>query len=98
MSITALAVSGPHVSSDPCERSITHLVLRCAQGDEAALGDLFDLTFFLVAAIVNRAPISSTGVDDEIVEAFRRIWCQSPAYEPAEQKVIAWLVEQVLAS
>ena len=55
MSITASATSEPAVA-ERCQGFITNLVLRCGQGDEAALGELFDLTFFLVAAAVNRAP------------------------------------------
>ena len=42
------------------------------------MGELFDLTFFFVAAVVNRDATSSTGFDDEVVDAFRRIWQRSP--------------------
>lgn len=81
--------------SEPCQGLITNLVLRCGRGDEAALGSLFDLTFFLVAAAVDRGSLSATGVDDEVVEAFRRIWRRSPGYRPTERGVLAWVLDQV---
>jgi hypothetical protein len=81
--------------SEPCQGLITNLVLRCGRGDEAALGSLFDLTFFLVAAAVDRGSLSATGVDDEVVDAFRRIWRRSPGYRPTERGVLAWVLDQV---
>jgi hypothetical protein len=89
-----MSTSEPHVP-EPCQGLITNLVLRCGRGDEAALGSLFDLTFFLVAAAVNRDRPSSTAVDDEVVEAFRRIWRRSPGYRPTERGVLAWVLDQV---
>jgi hypothetical protein len=94
MTSTALAPRPP--VADPCRGFITRLVLSCAQGDEAALGELFDLTFFLVAARVSRVPLSVAGIDDEVVEAYKRIWCRSVTYQPAEQGVLAWLLDQAL--
>lgn len=95
MSITTLATPEPAVA-DQCQGFITNLVVRCGQGDEAALGELFDLTFVLVAAAVNRGAISSSGVDDEVVEAFRRIWSRSSCYQPTERGVLAWVFDQAL--
>jgi hypothetical protein len=95
MSVAATSPS-PRVAADPFSGLITQLVLRCGRGDEAALGELFDLTFFLVAALVNRPGVSLTGVDDEVVEAFWRIWRGSAGYEPNERGVLAWLLDQAL--
>jgi len=95
MSITTSATSDPAVA-DRCQGFVTNLVVRCGQGDEAALGELFDLTFFLVAAAVNRGAMSASGVDDEVVEAFRRIWSRSSRYEPTDRGVLAWVFDQAL--
>lgn len=92
---TTSAALGQPISS-PCQGFVTHLVLRCGQGDESALGDLFDLTYFLVARLVNRGSHSVTGADENVVEAFRRIWLRSATYEPGEQHVLAWVVDQVV--
>jgi hypothetical protein len=92
MSSTVSASREPLVAQ-PCHGRVAQLVLRCGQGDEAAMGDLFDLTYFLVAAAVNRGG-SSAGADQRVVEAFWRIWDRSPAYVPAEAGVLAWLLDQ----
>ena len=95
MPITTLATPAPPVS-DRCQGFITNLVVRCGHGDEAALGELFDLTFFVVAAAVNRGALPSSGADDEVVEAFRRIWSRSSRYRPTERGVLAWVFDQAL--
>ena len=56
----------------------------------------FDLTFFLVASAVNRGTLPPAGVDDEVVEAFRRIWSRSSGYRPTERGVLAWVFDQAL--
>lgn len=94
MSTTALVLRPP--AADPCRGFITQLVLRCGRGDEAALGDLFDLTFYLVRATLGRGSLMTAGVDDKVVAAYRRIWCRSVDYQPAEQGVLAWVLDQVL--
>jgi hypothetical protein len=88
-------VSDSHVAA-PCQGRIAQLVLRCGQGDEAALGELFDLTFFLVAACVKREAASAEGADDEVVEAFWRIWRRSASYQPRRQEVLSWVLDQAL--
>ncbi len=94
MSTTAFAGSEPRVPTR-CQGRVTQLVLRCGQGDEAALGDLFDLTYFLVAAVVNPRGVASAGADRAVMEAFWRIWRRSPAYVPTEAGVLAWVFDQV---
>ena len=95
MSIAPSATSASSLS-DPCQGFVTQLVLRCGKGDVTALGELFDLTFDLVAAAVNRVAPSAERVDDEIVDAFGRIWGRATEYVPTELGVVAWVVEQVL--
>ncbi len=94
MSTTGFAGSA-QLAPTRCRGRVTHLVLRCGQGDEAALGDLFDLTYFLVAAVVNPRGVASAGADQAVIEAFWRIWHRSPAYVPTEAGVLAWVFDQV---
>jgi hypothetical protein len=94
MSTTASAESD-RVVPQRCQGRVAHLVLRCGQGDEAALGELFDLTYFVVAEAVNPGGVSSAGADDAVVEAFWRIWRRSPAFVPTEASVVAWVFDQV---
>lgn len=80
--------------ADPCPGILTDLVLRCARGDEAALGRLFDVVFPLIRAIVVRSAASSGTTDDRVVAAFTRIWRCATEYDPATP-VVAWLMGQV---
>jgi DNA-directed RNA polymerase specialized sigma24 family protein len=96
MSITASTTHVPTVSND-CHGFITGLVLRCGEGDENALAKLFDLTFFLVSAVVCRGKEASPGIDDLVVAAFVRIWRHSPTYEPAQRGALAWIFDQAVA-
>lgn len=91
MSPPMLAAPEPTVNN--CPGFITRLLLRCGKGDESALADLFDLTFFPVSAIVSGSA-GSSGIDDKVVEAFLRIWHRSPTFEPSDDKVLAWVFEQ----
>jgi hypothetical protein len=93
MPSTALAVPRPPVP-ERCPGFLTHLVLRCGQGDEAALGDLFDLTYFLIADVVSPGGLTSAVSDQEVVDAFWRIWHHAPAYVPSQSGVLAWVLDR----
>jgi DNA-binding NarL/FixJ family response regulator len=93
MSTTTSAAIEPS-APQRCQGRVAHLILRCGQGDEAALGDLFDLTYFVVAAAVNPGGVWSAEADQAVMEAFWRIWRRSPSYVPSEAGVVAWVLEQ----
>jgi DNA-directed RNA polymerase specialized sigma24 family protein len=95
MSPTALATRAPAVS-DGCRGFITDLVLRCGRGDESALAKLFDLTYFVVLSMVRPGAAPTTGIDDEVVAAFVRIWRYAPSYRPADRQVLAWIFDRVV--
>lgn len=88
--------AGSTAAADPCPGIISDLVLRCARGDEAAMGRLFDVVFPLILAIVVRGAAASSTTDDQVVEAFTRIWRRATEYDPATP-VVAWLVDQAAA-
>jgi hypothetical protein len=94
MSTTSSAPQTP--VADRCRGLMSELVLRCGRGDETALGDLFDITFFFVAATLSRGRMPSADVDDEVVDAYRRIWRRSVGYRPGEQSVLAWVFDQTV--
>lgn len=79
--------------TDRCPGFITDLILRCAEGDEAALGSLFDQLFPLVAGIV-RDHAGAGSFDDVVVAIFGRIWHDSSAYDPKMWESVAWVVSQ----
>lgn len=86
---TSLSVLAAH-SSDPCSGFVTDLVLRCGRGDEAALGDLFDLFLPLVSTIVGHDTLGRS-TDDAVVDAFHRLWRHAPSYE-AGQDAVGWVL------
>jgi RNA polymerase sigma factor (sigma-70 family) len=94
MSTTAAPFTRTPDISSPCRGLLSNLVIRCGEGDESAIGELFDLTYFLVVRIVDRGPLTSVGADDRVVEAFRRIWQRAPTYQPDEQGVLSWVFDQ----
>jgi hypothetical protein len=94
MSTITLAPQAP--VADSFQGSITHLILRCGRGDETALGELFDLTFFFVAATVGRSSLCCAGIDDEVVAAFRRMWRRASSYQPEHQAALDWVFDQAL--
>jgi DNA-directed RNA polymerase specialized sigma24 family protein len=82
---------------DGCAGFITDLLIRCGRGDEAALGRLFDLFYSLVTAVL-RHHGGARPSEEQVVEAFVRLWRQAPAFEPGAQPPVAWVVEQVSAT
>jgi len=71
-----------------CPGLVTALVLRCAQGDRDALGTLVDLLHGPVAATVG-GPRASR--DDRVVDVFRDVWRQAPAF-PRGDDPVAWVL------
>ena len=81
---------------DRCPGFITALILRCAAGDEAALGSLFDLLYPLVNAIVGSAAPSDSD-ETRVVATFHRLWDQAPTYDPKLFGPVEWIVAQARA-
>lgn len=81
---------------DGCAGFVTELLLRCGRGDEAALGRLFDLFYSLVSALLRRH--GHAGLDEQqVIEAFTRLWQQAPTFEPGAQNPVEWVMDQVSA-
>ena len=68
------------------------LLRRMAQGDEQALGLLYDRWHSLVAGVVARILASREDVDDVVEEAFWQAWRQASRYEGGRGTVQTWLL------
>lgn len=72
--------------------AITVLVQRCAAGDPAAMGRLYDAT----APVIYRLACAATGEQGAACRLTRAVylqaWQTSPTYHPAELCAIAWLL------
>lgn len=80
--------------SDRCYGRITDLLIRCGQGEEDALGRLFDVFYRLVLAAVGpQGSVEAT--EDRVVRVFVHLWQVAPSYDRAEQPPVTWVMHQV---
>ena len=68
------------------------LLHRMAQGDEQALGALYDRWHALVAGVVARILRSREDVDDVVEEAFWQAWRQAGRFDAGRGTVQTWLL------
>ncbi len=80
--------------SGRCYGRIAELLRRCGQGEEAALGRLFDVFYRLVLAAVGQQGFVEA-TEDRIVQVFVHLWVHAPSYDGAEQPPVAWVMHQV---
>jgi hypothetical protein len=80
-----------------CCGLITDLILRCGQGEEAALGRLFDVFYRLVrAAVGEQGSVEAT--EEQVIQTFVHLWRHAPSYDPTAQPPVAWVMHQVSTS
>jgi RNA polymerase sigma-70 factor, ECF subfamily len=68
-----------------------HLVGRMSEGEEAALGELYDRygkTLYALALAIVREPADA---EEVVVDAFGQAWRQAGAFDPLRGSVGAWL-------
>ena len=68
------------------------LVQRMAEGDEQALGALYDRWVDVVHAVVARVLRTPDDVDDVVEETFWQAWRQAERFDPARGSVQTWLL------
>ena len=77
---------------DRSEPDDASLVRRMANGDEQALGALYDRWHPLVHAVVLRILRQREDVEDVVEEAFWQAWRQAARFETARGSVQTWLL------
>src|SRR5512144_1913512 len=68
-----------------------HLVGRMSEGEDAALGELYDRygkTLYALALAIVREPADA---EEVVVDAFGQAWRQAGAFDPLRGSVGAWL-------
>lgn len=68
-----------------------HLVGRMSEGEDAALGELYDRygkTLYALALAIVREPADA---EEVVVDAFGQAWRQADAFDPLRGSVGAWL-------
>jgi RNA polymerase sigma-70 factor (ECF subfamily) len=76
--------------STPGPRDVD-LVLRMAQGDEAALGLLYDRLGSVLYAVACRIVGQKADAEEVVMEAFSQAWRDAPRFDQARGSVAAWL-------
>ena len=79
-----------------CPYSLANLVARCAAGDVAALGVLFDRIGTLVGRDVTMGG-SAREHDDAVRRVFLRIWRESGSYDARSEPALGWIGQRVEA-
>lgn len=67
------------------------LVLRMAQGDERALGLLYDRFGNVMFAVAFRVVGQQADAEEVVMEAFSQAWREAPRFDQARGSVAAWL-------
>lgn len=67
------------------------LVLRMAQGDEQALGQLYDRFGSVMYAVAFRVVGQQADAEEVVMEGFSQAWREAPRFDQARGSVAAWL-------
>lgn len=67
------------------------LVRRAAEGDERALGELYDRFGAVLYAIAYRIVGEKADAEEVVMEAFAQAWREAPRFDAARGSVAAWL-------
>lgn len=67
------------------------LVLRMAQGDERALGLLYDRFGIVLFAVASRVVGQQADAEEVVMEAFAQAWREATRFDQARGSVAAWL-------
>jgi RNA polymerase sigma-70 factor (ECF subfamily) len=79
------AAAGPSSSGDG------ELVTRAAQGDERAIGRLYDRYGAVLYAVAYRIVGQRADAEEVVLEAFAQAWRDAPKFEPGRGSVAGWL-------
>lgn len=85
----------PAAAEDAHAAVLAQLIRRMADGDEAALARLYDLTLAHVHALALRIAGRRDLAEEVCVETFWQAWREAGRYDPARGQPLAWLMIMV---
>lgn len=88
-SIRSLAVSERRAAEALLLES---LVLRMAQGEQAALAELFQRCSARVHAVALSVLQRPEDAEEAVLDTFSQAWERAPAFDPARGEVLTWLL------
>ena len=81
----------PDTASHPSSVSDGELVARAAQGEERAIGLLYDRYGGVLYAVAYRIVGQRADAEEVVVEAFAQAWREAPRFESGRGSVAGWL-------
>lgn len=83
----------PPSSSSPAEKDADRsLMRRIAEGEEAAVGELYDRFGALVFQSARQVLNSRAEADDAVQEVFVRLWKTADRFDPERAKLVTWVM------
>lgn len=74
------------------DAALRPLVARMAADDEAALGDLYDLTVPRLYGLALRITRTPAAAEDVVAEVYHQAWRDARRFDPARGAVMTWLL------
>ena len=81
----------PDAASRPSPAADGDLVARAAQGDERAIGTLYDRYGAVLYAVAYRIVGQRADAEEVVLEAFAQAWRDAPRFEAGRGSVAGWL-------
>jgi len=81
----------PDTASHPSSVTDGELVARAAQGEERAIGVLYDRYGGVLYAVAYRIAGQRADAEEIVVEAFAQAWREAPRFESGRGSVAGWL-------
>src|SRR5262245_17907817 len=77
---------------DDHERRLAAIISKVAEGDHAALAELYDVTSRVVFSLAFRIVADRALAEEVTLDVFTYVWRQAGRYDPARAVPSAWLL------
>ncbi|MBK7877398.1 MAG: sigma-70 family RNA polymerase sigma factor [Planctomycetes bacterium] len=85
--------TSPHPGPAPAaDDPLAALVLRVAEGDEAAFRELYDALSPRVNGLALRILRDRAAAEEAVVDVFTQVWKQAARHDPAKGSVASWVL------
>ncbi len=79
-------------SSSSRNPALVALVKRISQGDETAVGQLYDMTSSIVYGLALRILGEASNAEEVVLDVYTQVWRQAATYDEARGAPLAWLL------